>query len=380
MNILIAGDFCPTHRIPILLSQKKFDQIFGQVKPMIEAADYSIVNFECPITSGTERPIKKCGPHHRCSEEGMEAVKYAGFNCVTFANNHFFDFGEYGVKCSIDACKRYGIDYVGGGRDYSEASNILYKIIGDKIIAIINCCEHEFSVATNSTPGSNPLNPIQQYYKIQEAKQKADYILVIVHGGHELYQLPSRRMQETYRFFINAGADAVVNHHQHCFSGYETYQGKPIIYGLGNFCFDSKKKKSDIWHEGYMVKLFFDNDDVSFETIPYTQCKDVASITILKENDAFLNRINRINQIIVNKNRLEKEVEHYYSNCQREIKSYLQPFPGGWVGQILRKLFTLKLIPNFLSSNEMMVLLNFVDCESHRDKLLYVLKSFNNKN
>ena len=134
---------------------------------------------------------------------------------------------------------------------------ILYKEIGDKKLAVINCCEHEFSIATETTAGSNPLNPISQYYAIKEAKEKADYVLVIVHGGHEHYQLPSTRMQETYRFFIDVGADAVVNHHQHCYSGYEYYNGKPIMYGLGNFCFDEGLKKTKQWHEGYIVEISF---------------------------------------------------------------------------------------------------------------------------
>ena len=42
-------------------------------------------------------------------------------------------------------------------------------------------------------------------------------------------------MKETYRFFVDCGADAVINHHQHCYSGYEYYKDKFICYGLGNF-------------------------------------------------------------------------------------------------------------------------------------------------
>jgi poly-gamma-glutamate synthesis protein (capsule biosynthesis protein) len=53
-------------------------------------------------------------------------------------------------------------------------------------------------------------------------------------------------MVETYRFFIEAGADAVVNHHQHCICGYEVYKGKPIFYGLGNFCFDWAKRSTSL--------------------------------------------------------------------------------------------------------------------------------------
>lgn len=49
----------------------------------------------------------------------------------------------------------------------------------------------------------------------------------------------------------------MVNHHQHCFSGYEIYNNKYIFYGLGNFCFDNPVKRNSIWNEGYMLSLNF---------------------------------------------------------------------------------------------------------------------------
>lgn len=161
----------------------------------------------------------------------VDAVKYAGFDVCTLANNHILD---YGTTCCLDTkrlLEEDGIKTVGIGENLSRAADILYLKKENETLAIINCCEHEFSIATEETAGANPLNPIQQYYKIQEARQSADYVLVIVHGGHEYYQLPSPRMKETYRFFIDAGADAVINHHQHCYSGYEEYKGKPIFMG-----------------------------------------------------------------------------------------------------------------------------------------------------
>lgn len=69
-------------------------------------------------------------------------------------------------------------------------------------------------------------------------------------------------MVDTYRFFIDAGADAVINHHQHCISGYEHYQGKPIFYGIGNFFFPPIFKHTPkSWNEGYMVTLFLGESD-----------------------------------------------------------------------------------------------------------------------
>ena len=238
MKILIAGDFCPQERVCASFEKGDFASVLREVKNSLSLVDYSIVNFECPITKGKELPIKKCGPNLRCSSKGIEAISWVGFNCVTLANNHFLDYGESGVVNTIQVCSEFGIDIVGGGKNLQEASQILYKKIAGKILAIINCCEHEFSIATEKSAGANQLNPIRQYYTIKKARSEADFVLVIVHGGHEYYQLPNARMHETYRFFVDAGADAVVNHHHHCFSGSEVYNGKPIFYGLGNFCFD----------------------------------------------------------------------------------------------------------------------------------------------
>ena len=75
------------------------------------------------------------------------------------------------------------------------------------------------------------MNPISIYYDLLEARKNADIIICITHGGHEGYNLPSPRMQSLYRFSIDCGADVVVNHHQHCYSGYEQYHNGYIFFG-----------------------------------------------------------------------------------------------------------------------------------------------------
>ena len=216
MKILIAGDFCPQDRVATLIDRKEYTPIFSEVIHLTKKADYSIVNFECAVVEGNAQAINKCGPNLRCTSYAVEAIKYAGFDAVTLANNHIYDYGEKGLKDTLETLESYQVDYVGAGENIEEVAKVLYKDIGEERLAIINCCEHEFSIATKSSGGANPLNVIQQYYAIQKAKQLADYVLVIVHGGHEYFQLPSLRMVENYRFFIDAGADGVINHHQHC--------------------------------------------------------------------------------------------------------------------------------------------------------------------
>lgn len=373
MIIIIAGDFCPQHRVAQLFEKSEFATTLGEVRQILEHADYSIVNFECPITKGKEIPIDKCGPNLCCSEKGIEAIKWAGFDCITLANNHFLDYGANGVKDTLAACKKYGIDTVGGGENLQEASNVLYKNVKGKLLAVINCCEHEFSIATDTMPGSNPLNPTHQYYAIKEARSKSDYVIVIIHGGNEYYRLPSPRMKETYRFFIDAGADAVINHHQHCFSGYEIYKSKPIFYGLGNFCFDNPKKRLDIWNEGILLILEFKKSKTCFNVIPYVQCEEQANVKPMNSirRESTISYIHKLNSIINDDKELDMEYKKFLSSTFKSIDFVLSPYSG----RLLKWLFDRGIISSFSNKKKKTEMLAYIQCESQIDKLLSYLKN-----
>lgn len=370
MKVLVAGDFCPQSRVARLFKKKDFSVVLSNIKTVVSQSNYSILNFECPIASDTAKPIEKWGPNLKCEESGVEAVKWLGFKCVTIANNHILDYGEEALKNTINAFNLFDIDYVGGGMNYQDATKILYKQIEDKSIAIINCCEHEFSIASERTAGAAPLNAIRQYYFIKEAKTKADYILVIVHGGHEHFQYPSLRMQETYRFFIDAGADAVVNHHQHCYSGYEKYKDGIIFYGLGNFCFDwDPIKKDDLWNYGYMVNLEFNEGPLKFEIIPYNQCGEDPKITLLPK-DSFNNNLQALNKIISQSDELRKVVDNYYTTTLKLSHRLFEPYQNRFLlGAQMRG-----WLPYFIGKNHRLSLQNNIMCEAHLDKIKYFLE------
>lgn len=376
MKILIAGDYCPQNRVAKIFESGDYASVFGDVMNVIKKTDYSIVNFECVITRDGGKPIIKAGTNLRCSVKGIDALKWCGFSCVTLANNHFYDFGDEGVTNTLETCQEYGMDYVGGGKNLQEAIQPLYKKIGGRSLAIINCCEHEFSIATEKRGGGNPLNPIQQYYYIKEAKSKVDFVVVISHGGPEHFPLPTPRMQETFRFFIDAGADAVINHHQHCCSGYEIYKKKPIFYGIGNFCFDNKLNKSELWYDGLMIILNMDQE-ISFEMIPIHQCEKQA-IVRLGDYDSFKNRIDKFNSIINLPEKLNREVNSYYESCINLFYTDIfEPISN-------RYYFACKhrgWLPSLMSSKRKLMAFNHIWCEAHRDKLLFLLnKMYENIN
>lgn len=370
-SILIAGDFCPKDRAVSFMGKHT---IFGNVQETVCNADISIVNMECPVADKTCKKIEKEGPHLCCTEEAIEELAYAGFNIATLANNHILDYGYKGIAKSIEAFTKYHIDTVGAGIDCEHATKTLYVKHNNQTIAIINCCEHEFSVINEfSVSGANPLNPIKQYYAIKEAMTQADIILVIVHGGIENFQYPTIRMKDTYQFFIDAGADAVVNHHQHCYSGFEVYKGKPIFYGLGNLCFDWLGNNTKTWHEGYMVNLVFEDNNVSFELLPYTQCLNQAGVFFMhdKEKEDFEDCIQKLNEVIRDNFKLNGMIESFYQKTQFDYKASLEPYSGRILTGLLRR----NLLPSFVKRGRCLKLIDYIECESHYERMLYYLKS-----
>lgn len=367
MKILITGDFVPRFRTKEMIEAGDYG-FFDEVREYTAKSDYSIINFESPIVNGDGQPIEKAGPNLKCHPNTMKAVRYAGFKCVTLANNHFYDFGDKGVSDTLKACDENDIDHVGGGMNLAEAETVLYKTIGDESLAVVNFCENEWSIATATSGGSAPLNLVHNLRNIQQAKKSADYVLVIVHGGTEHYQLPSPRMKETYRFFVEQGADAVVNHHQHCYSGYEVYQGKPIFYGLGNFCFDKNDPNNHLWNEGYAVEVSFEADGVSFKVLPYSQCSEKPLVHFLDNTVEFDNRLNQLNEIILNDAELIKAFQQ-----MSKTKGFLQ-FLEPYSNKYLKILKSRGLLPSFLTRKRKNTIKNVFCCEAHRDVMFELLK------
>lgn len=371
-KLLVAGDYYPGERTEELSRKGEHTQIFGDFLQHMKTADLAITNLEAPLTD-SRKAIAKKGPAIKSTPESMRSLAFAGFNLLTLANNHIMDYGEEGLFSTLDTCKQHDIDYVGIGNSLDEARKPFYKIINNQRIAILNFAENEFSTTHGNYAGANPLDPVRNYQDIQKAKEQADFVLVISHGGHETYPLPSPRMKANFRFFIDAGADSVINHHTHCFSGYEIYKGKPIFYSLGNFVFDWHTPPNEDWHWGYAVVLNIEKyKEVTFDIIPYIQNKEQAGIRDLTDQEAeqFEKRLQYLNQTIANDHQLALAFEEFCKKIGPSYQRYIEPHSN----RVVHALQNRKWIPSFISSKKRLLWLNLIRCEAHRDVLLNLLK------
>lgn len=373
LSIFIAGDVVPRRRTIPLFKNGEGRKIFASIESEVKNADVSIINFESPVDNGQGVPIGKYGPSLSTTVDTMKLLKDVGFNVITLANNHFRDMGQQGVNDTIDTAKRLEVNIVGGGKEKSEARSMFVITLNSQKMAIINACENEFSIATNHYGGANPLDLISMDEDIVAAKKNADYVILILHGGVEHYQLPTPRMKRLYRHFIDMGADAVVNHHQHCLSGYELYNGKPIFYGLGNFCFDSSREQgTSSWNFGFAVRLIF-KDEICFELIPYKQCAESPCIE-LRDYQSFKAEIEQLNTIIADDNKLNEMFNEYTLSHKYELLGSLLPF-----GRYLMWFYKRGFFGQIYNTNKLLRITNRINCESHHEVLSRLLEILTNR-
>ena len=374
MKLLIAGDLTLQDRAArIEWNEVSLHQAFIDVKNIAKGCDHCIVNLESPVTNNT-KAIKKDGPSLKSLPTVMNIIRYCGFDIVTLANNHLKDYGCQGVMDTIRFCKENFINTIGAAQNLSLARKpIIIEHAKSISVGLINVCEHEFSIATSDSAGANPLELTNLYYDIRTLKKKVDKVVVIVHGGREHYQLPTPRMKREYHLLADYGADVIVNHHQHCFSGYEIYNGTPIFYGLGNFFFDKSGSRNSRWNQGLLLQLELGKDKIDFSLTPYEQCNEEA-VVILLEYETVKEKIEELNSIIADNDKLEKA----FDNMVSSIKP-LSPFlPFG--NRYLRAFYSRGWLPEMFSTKNKVVMENAVSCETHREVLLHYLnKQLNNE-
>ena len=357
-KIIIGGDFCPSSNIIP-------KDCFNEIATILRLTDLRIVNFECAIADASCKPIKKEGPVIQCTIEQFDQVISIEANFVTLANNHILDCGAQGLENVISACENNHIQYVGVGNNIKDIKCTCYY----RNVAIINCCEQEFSIAGRNHCGANHAHPVSIYYQIQEAKKSSNCIIVIVHGGIEYYQLPSPDMQDLYRFFIDAGASVVVGHHPHCFSGGEDYHGGYIYYSLGNLFFDNGSKKHTIWNDGFLLKLEIAENGVikKNEIIPYIQCYKEPGIKVMngEEKSVFRKQYDNLSDIIAHREVLVEKYNCYCLTQKRHSLSRILPYSN----RFLCGLYKRGLFPSFLTAKMILSRINAIRCESHRGVL-----------
>jgi poly-gamma-glutamate synthesis protein (capsule biosynthesis protein) len=277
LSILLAGDFIPSENHVKIYSER--------LQAVLKDKDFSIVNLEAPLTDSI-KPIQKNGNNFKINPISIRHIIDGSFDAVSLSNNHIRDFGDVGVTDTLKICRDNNIYTVGAGNNLADAGKPLMVMIKSKRVAFLNFSEREFNTATDRKAGANPFDTISAYHSIQKAKHENDYVIVIYHGGVEYQYYPTPEIVRSFKFMADVGADAIISHHTHRYSGTMIYKGKPLIFGLGNFVSPTKSRVTNEWLSGIIVKIELNNSSIGFKILPVVMSKNFSKVDLQNPDEA----------------------------------------------------------------------------------------------
>jgi poly-gamma-glutamate synthesis protein (capsule biosynthesis protein) len=208
---------------------------------LLDAHDLRIGNLECVVATGGTAEAK---PFTFRADPGVLPVLKKHFDAMSVANNHSGDFGKAAFAEELGLMRKAGLPFFGGGDDLAEAHQPVILERNGLRIALLGYVEFKprsFEAGAH-LPGvawSGEDDQVIEDIVAARRDYHADIVIPYLHWGWEEEPNPSPRLREFARKMIDAGADMVVGGHPHVTQGAEMYKGKPIVYSLGNFLFNS---------------------------------------------------------------------------------------------------------------------------------------------
>lgn len=281
-TLLFAGDVLLSNHV--LNAYDRAGGIHGvlddAIRREIEEADIFMVNQEFPFSDrGTAAADKQYT--FRLPPSRVQILQEMGIDMVTLANNHILDFGTDALMDSCTTLDGAGIPYVGAGENLERAKKLEILEAGGRTIGFLGLSRvyMDGSWAASATrPGVfSTYDTTQPVEEIRKARELCDYLVVYVHWGIERDTRPQGYQRTMGQQYIDAGADLVVGSHPHVLQGVEYYQGKPIVYSLGNFVFGSSIPKTAL------LKVELSDEEPVLSLIP---CTSSAGFTTMVTDQA----------------------------------------------------------------------------------------------
>ena len=236
VTLAFAGDVHFAGRTSRLLTDPA--TAFGPIAGVLRAADFTAVNLETSVTSrGAPQPKTY---HFRTVPTAFTALRAAGVDLVTMANNHVLDYGTVGLADTIAAARAARFPYVGIGADAAAAWAPYVTTVKGMRIAVIGVSQvAELAsswVAAPSRPGeANAIDLGRTLAAVRAARRLAPTVIVFMHWGIEGEACPDPGQLSLARKLAAAGASIIVGAHAHMLQGSGWLGHTFVAYGMGNF-------------------------------------------------------------------------------------------------------------------------------------------------
>jgi poly-gamma-glutamate synthesis protein (capsule biosynthesis protein) len=263
ITLIAGGDINLVSKRPDYIKINGLDNgyYFKHIKNVLQRGKIRFCNFEQTVTSKHYKPKPYPGKPYvfMGTDAHLDTVKNAGFNVINIANNHIMDYGEKGLRLTINAMNKRNMLWFGAGineKDARKALIIRYK--GRRIaflgyIMKFNADFHAGPYKAGCPSYMNHRKNLPHYKRnkiypgtefnfkkdIDRIRHKADMFIVSIHFGPEYQIIPSNYQVKTAKAAVDAGASIVLGHHPHVIQKITRYKNAVICYSLGNLVFPS---------------------------------------------------------------------------------------------------------------------------------------------
>ncbi|NLN47847.1 MAG: hypothetical protein GX154_01845 [Clostridiales bacterium] len=231
-----------------------YGYFFAKVSHIFNESDLTVANLENAFTLEKERPEKyDYGNNYwfKGDPKYARVLKEANIDVVSLSNNHTYDYGQKGYDDTKEALDTVGVSYFG----YDDLYETNIKGVNIGFVGINELGEYE-----QGTDKEELKADIES--KINLLRNNNDYVIATFHWGKEYVHEHNETQRDLAYFAIDKGADLIIGTHSHVIQGIENYNGKYIIYSLGNFCFGGNKNPPDydtfIYQQDIVFEIFKD--------------------------------------------------------------------------------------------------------------------------
>jgi poly-gamma-glutamate synthesis protein (capsule biosynthesis protein) len=252
-TILFGGDIMLGRAVERLTDERGDAYPFSGIGSLVGHADAAVANFEAAVPQN-HVPTQNGSLRLSAPERAFSALAEQGFDVLSFANNHTYDFGGGALAHARAACLAAGLTCIG---DPNAINGFSTAVVTAGTTRVGLLAIH----ATVRAPDAAALRR-----SIADLRAASDLVVVFIHWGTEYETTHTAPQEKLAHELIDDGADAVIGHHPHVVEDIEVYEGKPIFYSLGNLIFD--QYLGDETETGLMVQMKIGESAIVYTLVP----------------------------------------------------------------------------------------------------------------